>query len=102
MQARRAIPGCVRHVAESKSPGEPGTLAAVTAGRDLAGAFDVKGYGEPDESSRMQRGLAFYRRDYGLDLGDDDKILGTRSDFVRGPDGAIEWLRAHGRLFRRE
>ena len=58
--------------------------------------------GRPDEKSRSRRGLAFYRHDYGLDLGSDDDPLGTRSDFVRGSDGAIEWLRSHGRLFRRE
>lgn len=58
--------------------------------------------GQPDEKSRLARGLAFYRHDYGLDLGPEGKLLGTRSDFVRGPDGAIKWLRSHGRLFRRE
>jgi len=47
-------------------------------------------------------GLAFYRPDYGLDLGPDNKPVGTRSDFVRGPDGNIAWFRTHGRLFRRQ
>lgn len=51
-------------------------------------------------SSRM--GLAFYRPDYGLDLGTDGKPIGTRSNFVRDPVGNIIWFRSHGRLFRRE
>lgn len=51
-------------------------------------------------SSRM--GLAFYRPDYGLDLGPDGKPVGTRSNFVRDPVGNIIWFRSHGRLFRRE
>lgn len=51
-------------------------------------------------SGRM--GLAFYRPDYGLDLGPDGKPVGTRSNFVRDPVGNIIWFRSHGRLFRRE
>lgn len=47
-------------------------------------------------------GLAFYRTDYGLDLGPDGNPTGSRSNFVRGTDGAIVWLRSHGRLFRRQ
>ncbi|MCV7302289.1 beta-lactamase family protein [Mycobacterium barrassiae] len=57
--------------------------------------------GRPDEKSRTRIGLVFYRHDYGIDLGPDAKPLNTRSDFVRGPDGAIAWFRSHGRLFRR-
>jgi CubicO group peptidase (beta-lactamase class C family) len=53
-----------------------------------------------DETTKM--GLAFYRPDYGLDLGADNKPTGTRSNFVRGPDGNIAWFRYHGRLFRRQ
>jgi CubicO group peptidase (beta-lactamase class C family) len=47
-------------------------------------------------------GLAFYRPDYGLDLGPDNKPAGTRSNFVRDPVGNIIWFRSHGRLFRRQ
>lgn len=47
-------------------------------------------------------GLAFYRPDYGLDLGADNQPVGTRSNFVRDPVGNIVWFRSHGRLFRRE
>ncbi len=47
-------------------------------------------------------GLAFYRLDYGLDLGPDNKPVGTRSNFVRDPVGNIIWFRNHGRLFRRQ
>jgi hypothetical protein len=56
---------------------------------------------EADETS-TQFGLAFYRPDYGLDLGPDGKPTGTRSNFVRGPDGAIAWFRNHGRLYERQ
>ncbi|HXL63107.1 MAG TPA: hypothetical protein VN959_20975, partial [Mycobacterium sp.] len=35
-------------------------------------------------------------------LGPDNKPTGTRSNFVRGPDGNIAWFRNHGRLFRRQ
>jgi CubicO group peptidase (beta-lactamase class C family) len=58
--------------------------------------------GRPDEASRTRMGLAFYRRDYGLDLGPDNKPVHSRSDFVRGRDGAIVWFRSHGRLYRRQ
>lgn len=32
----------------------------------------------------------------------DGRELGMRSDFVRGADGAVAWVRTHGRLYRRE
>jgi len=47
-------------------------------------------------------GLAFYRPDYGLDLGPDGEPTGTRSDFVRGSDGNIAWFRNHGRLYQKQ
>ena len=56
--------------------------------------------GKPDEKSSSRMGLVFYQPDYGLDLGPDNKPLGTRSDFIRGPDGKIAWFRSHGRLYR--
>ena len=58
--------------------------------------------GRPDDMSRTRIGLVFYRRDYGFDLGPDGKPAHSRSDFVRGPDGAIAWFRSHGRLYRRQ
>lgn len=65
----------------------------------LAGTMNTVG-ANPD-SARL--GLAFYRPDYGLDLGPDDEPVGSRSNFVRGPDGNIAWLCSqHGRLFRRQ
>ena len=57
---------------------------------------------DPDDQNSAKLGLAFYRPDYGLDLGPDNKPTGTRSNFVRGPDGNIAWFRNHGRLFRRQ
>ena len=58
--------------------------------------------GVPDEKSRTRMGLVFYRRDYGLDLGADNKPVHSRSDFVRGADGTVAWFRSHGRLYRRQ
>lgn len=57
---------------------------------------------EDPTAGRSRMGLAFYRPDYGLDLGPDGKPAGTRSNFVRDPVGNIIWFRSHGRLFRRE
>jgi CubicO group peptidase (beta-lactamase class C family) len=45
--------------------------------------------------------LVFYRKDYVLVLGPDGTSTHTRSDFLRGPDGTVGWLRSGGRLFRR-
>lgn len=47
-------------------------------------------------------GAAFYRKDYTLDIGPDGKPIGSRSDFVRGPDGKVAWWRNHGRLHRHQ
>jgi hypothetical protein len=58
--------------------------------------------GHPDEKTRSPLGLVFYRHDNGLDLGSDNKFTHSRSDFIRGPDGAIVWYRNHGRLYRRQ
>ncbi|POX89329.1 penicillin-binding protein [Mycobacterium kansasii] len=56
--------------------------------------------GDPGtDSSRL--GLAFYRPDYAIDLGPDNKPVGTRSDFVRDSAGNIAWFRNHGRIFQR-
>jgi len=46
-------------------------------------------------------GYAFYAEDRVLDLDADGTPAGARSDFVRGPDGAVVFLRTHGRLWRR-
>ncbi|CDO87312.1 penicillin-binding protein [Mycobacterium triplex] len=55
------------------------------------------------DAHHTRLGLAFYRPDYGLDLGPDDQPTGSRSNFVRAPDGNITWLCSqHGRLFRRQ
>jgi CubicO group peptidase (beta-lactamase class C family) len=44
--------------------------------------------------------LAFYRRDYVLQLDADGTSTSTRADFVRGADGQVAWLRTGGRLVR--
>lgn len=57
----------------------------------------------PDGPGTAELGLAFYRPDYGIDIGPDGKPTGSRSNFVRGPDGNIAWFcTLHGRLFRRQ
>jgi hypothetical protein len=47
-------------------------------------------------------GLAFYRPDYVLDLDAEGQADGTRSDFVRAPNGSLGWFRSHGRLSARQ
>jgi CubicO group peptidase (beta-lactamase class C family) len=79
---------------------------AVIEFRSGKGNFDGQlegaiGSGEPDNDGSPM-GLAFYRPDFGLDLGPEGKPVGTRSNFVRDPVGNILWFRSHGRLFRRE
>jgi ketosteroid isomerase-like protein len=44
--------------------------------------------------------LAFYRDDYVLTIDPDGQL--KRSDFLRGPDGKIAWLRDGGRLWARQ
>lgn len=68
----------------------------------LAGTLGA-GDADPEGQHSVELGLAFYRPDYGLDLGPDQQPTGSRSNFVRGPDGDIVWLCSqHGRLFRRQ
>ncbi|MFI5821314.1 hypothetical protein ACIA8I_19750 [Streptomyces rishiriensis] len=47
-------------------------------------------------------GVAFYRKDFALDFAPDGRPVGTRSDFVRGPDGKVACRRNHGRLHRHQ
>jgi CubicO group peptidase (beta-lactamase class C family) len=46
--------------------------------------------------------FAFYRDEYLLDLDAEGNPDGGRSNFVRGADGKIAWLRTHGRLLKRQ
>ncbi|MGX1364815.1 CubicO group peptidase (beta-lactamase class C family) [Streptomyces canus] len=52
------------------------------------------------QSQSSDVGAAFYRTDFALDLDPDGRPIGTRSNFVRGPDGKVLWWRNHGRLHR--
>ena len=92
-----------QHVDQSGNAGEAIIEFRIGDGQldGTMSAPDITG-NNPDSESGSRLGLAFYRPDYGLDLGPDDKPVGTRSDFVRGPDGAIAWFRNHGRLYRRQ
>jgi CubicO group peptidase (beta-lactamase class C family) len=92
-----------QHVAESGSLGQAiiefrvgnGQLDGTVSADDITGS-------NPNQESSSRLGLAFYRPDYGLDLGPDNKPIGTRSNFVRSSDGTIAWFRSHGRLYRRQ
>jgi hypothetical protein len=53
-----------------------------------------------DQSTEL--GAAFYKQDFALDLDAEGQPIGTRSDFVRGPDGKVLWWRNHGRLYRHQ
>ncbi len=44
--------------------------------------------------------FAFYRDDYLVDLDPEGATIGSRSNFLRGADGQIAWLRTHGRLLK--
>jgi len=94
-----------RYIAEQVSQNGSREQAVIdfrARGGQLAGTMSV-GDADPDGPNSNKLGLAFYRPDYGLDLGPDDEPTGSRSNFVRGPDGKIAWLCSHhGRLFRRQ
>jgi hypothetical protein len=52
--------------------------------------------GQPED------GFAFYRKDYVVDLPlNGGAEEGIRANFVRGPDGTVQWFRLGGRLARR-
>ncbi|MGH3823770.1 MAG: serine hydrolase domain-containing protein [Pseudonocardiaceae bacterium] len=46
--------------------------------------------------------LAFYGRDHVVILDANSALTQMRADFVRGPEGTIQWLRLGGRLHRRQ
>lgn len=46
--------------------------------------------------------FAFYRDEYLLDLDAEGGTIGSRSNFLRGADGKVAWLRTHGRLLKRQ
>lgn len=48
----------------------------------------------------LQLSLAFYRDDFVVTTDPDGQI--NRSDFLRGPDGGVAWLRDGGRLYARQ
>jgi CubicO group peptidase (beta-lactamase class C family) len=72
--------------------------AHVPAGQDEAASDEEDSV--HDQTTDL--GVAFYRQDFALDLGPEGKAVGTRSDFVRGPDGKVLWWRNHGRLHRHQ
>ncbi|MGW2620775.1 serine hydrolase domain-containing protein [Streptomyces sp. NPDC001500] len=80
-----------------------GRLRGVQTFRSSSGAGQVTS--EEEDSAAVQTGelgLAFYRADFALDLDPEGTPVGTRSDFVRGPDGKVAWWRNHGRLYRHQ
>lgn len=94
-----------RYIAEQVSQGgvvEQTVIDFRASDGRLAGTIDTVD-ANSDGPSSAELGLALYRPDYGIDLGPDGKPTGSRSNFVRGPDGNIAWFCSqHGRLFRRQ
>ena len=86
--------------------GELGHVAIDFRGKDgqLVGTMSDTPDGNfvPDENAAPDLGLAFYKTDYGLDLGPDLEPVGSRSNFVRGSDGSVAWFLNHGRLYKRQ
>ncbi|MFD5616216.1 serine hydrolase domain-containing protein [Kitasatospora sp. NPDC127060] len=68
------------------------------AGRDEAALEEEDSV--QDQATEMK--VAFYRRDFALDLDPEGRPVGTRTDFVHGPDGKVLWWRNHGRLHRHQ
>ncbi|MEU4875269.1 serine hydrolase domain-containing protein [Streptomyces sp. NPDC021608] len=78
----------------------------------LHGSQTAHGPAGPDEAASEEEdsvedpttelGAAFYKQDFALDLDAEGRPIGTRSDFVRGPDGKVLWWRNHGRLYRHQ
>ena len=48
----------------------------------------------------LETSLAFYRDEYVLTTDPDGQL--KRSDFLRGPDGKVAWLRDRGRLWAKQ
>jgi CubicO group peptidase (beta-lactamase class C family) len=46
--------------------------------------------------------FAFYGRDHVICLDTNSVLSQMRADFLRGPEGAIQWFRLGGRLYRRQ
>lgn len=67
---------------------------------EVPGASSEEEDSVQDQTSEVQ--VAFYRPGFALDLDPDGRPVGTRSDFVRGPDGKVAWWRNHGRLHRHQ
>ena len=88
-----------RYIAEQIAvSGDP--MKVILDFRAGEGRLDGTMSSEGHDTERV--GLAFYRADYGLNLGPDGKPTGTRANFLRQPDGSIAWFRSHGRLYRRQ
>ncbi|MCC2676631.1 MAG: penicillin-binding protein [Ramlibacter sp.] len=56
--------------------------------------------GELRATGDLEMSLAFYRDGYVLTTDPDSQV--KRSDFLRGPDGTVAWLRDGGRLFAKQ
>ncbi|MGC0335059.1 serine hydrolase domain-containing protein [Streptomyces sp. SLBN-8D4] len=74
-----------------------GTQTVQDPSSEAAAEEENTGQGQSSEV-----GAAFYRTDFALDLDPDGRPIGTRSNFVRGPDGKVLWWRNHGRLHRHQ
>ncbi|OIJ68475.1 penicillin-binding protein [Streptomyces mangrovisoli] len=85
--------------------GHEGRLRGTQTFKSSTGAGRTTPEEEEEDTAAVQTGevgAAFYRPDVALDLTPDGTPVGTRSDFVRGPDGKVAWWRNHGRLYRHQ
>ncbi|WP_069766821.1 serine hydrolase [Streptomyces sp. LUP30] len=73
-------------------------IAHGPVGQDEAASEEEDSVQDPT----TELGAAFYKKDFALDLDAEGQPIGTRSDFVRGPDGKVLWWRNHGRLYRHQ
>jgi CubicO group peptidase (beta-lactamase class C family) len=58
--------------------------------------------GAEDEPAVVEQRLVFYRKDYVRVYNQSGKPTPQRADFLRGPDGGVDWLRIGGRLYRHQ
>jgi CubicO group peptidase (beta-lactamase class C family) len=100
------LPAVPRSLSEAELAPYTGTYRAEQIGADgSTAAIELELVADAGQLSiRVPGGeagrLAFYRRDYVVPLNPDGSPAYIRANFVRGPDGSVDWLRYGGRLYR--
>jgi hypothetical protein len=101
------LPANIRSLSQRELAAYEGTYTQEQIGPDgvrLIGQFDATADAGQLLASEQGMALArfgFYRRDYGVVLGPNGEPSLSRANFVRGPDGEVDWLRLGGRLAKR-